>query len=98
MVIGLSCSEKLNYLYSDKRYRGKEGQGGMRVRCFSCCKGEKRRGLWYGRVVCSLALALVALDSLVRGSRGHSGACAAHFSLVKRKDKTTHVCLERAVF
>jgi hypothetical protein len=47
-----------------------------------------------GRMVCSL----VALDSLVRGSRGHLGPYAAHLSLLKRKDKATHVCLERAMF
>jgi hypothetical protein len=43
----------------------KEGQGGMRTRCFSYCKGKKRRGTVVGRVVCSL----VALDSLVREPR-----------------------------
>jgi hypothetical protein len=44
-------------------------------------------------MICSL----VALDSLVRGSRGHSKAVRyrAHLSLMRRKDKATHVGLER---
>jgi hypothetical protein len=45
-----------------------------------------------------MACSLVDLDSLVRGSRVAQGLCAAHLSLVKRKDEATHVCLERAMF
>jgi hypothetical protein len=36
-------------LYSTTRLQqigAKGGSGEMRVRCFSCCKGGKRRGLW----------------------------------------------------
>ena len=45
---------------------------------FPIVKGKREGGLWdYGRVVCSL----VALDSLVRGSRGHSGAVSYSFFL-----------------
>jgi hypothetical protein len=67
-------------LYSNTKPRqigAKEGQDGKRARCFSYCKGEKRRGtVVCGRVVCSL----VALGSLVRESRGHSGAvCCSSF-------------------
>jgi hypothetical protein len=42
-------------LYSNAKLRqigAKEGQGGKRARCFSYCKGEKRRGIvvgWYAR-------------------------------------------------
>jgi hypothetical protein len=84
-------------LYSNTKLRqieATEGQGGMRARCFSYCTGGKRRGT--GRAACSL----VALYeySLVRGVEATQGLCAACLSLVKKKDKTTHVGLERAVF
>jgi hypothetical protein len=39
---------------------------------------------------------------IVKGERGGveatPGLCAAHLSLVKRKDNATRVCLERAMF
>ena len=67
-------------LYSNAKLRqigAKEGQGEKRARCFSYCKrGKEKRDC--GRMACSL----VALDSLVRGSRsrGHSGAvCCSSF-------------------
>jgi hypothetical protein len=43
---------------------------------------------------------LVSLDSLARGVEATQGMRAAHLSLVEveRKDKTNHICLERAVF
>ena len=46
------------------------------------------------------AFPLVALYSLLRGGRGHSGAIsyAARIFLVKGKDEATRVCLEREMF
>ena len=59
-------------LYSTTRLwqvGAKGGSGEMRARYFSCCKRGKEKG-GCGRMACSL----VALDSFVSGSRGHSGA------------------------
>ena len=41
---------------------------------------------------------MVSFDSLVRGVEATQGLYAARLSLVKRKDKATHVCLERPIF
>jgi hypothetical protein len=62
-------------------------------------KGHKKNKLHVsfagcGRVECSL----VALDSLVRGVDATQELYAAHLSLVTRKDKATHVRLEREMF
>jgi hypothetical protein len=54
---------------------------------------RKRKGDC-GRAACSL----VALDSLTRGSRGHSGADSRLSTLSKEKDKATRVCLEHKLF
>jgi hypothetical protein len=60
----------------------------MRARCFSysIVKGEREGDC--GRA----AYSLVALDSLVRRIEATQGLYAAHLSLVKGKDKATHVC------
>jgi hypothetical protein len=59
-------------LYNTTKLRqieAKGGKGGMRARCLSYCKGGEEEGDC-GRT----PFPLVALDSLVRGGRGHSGA------------------------
>jgi hypothetical protein len=55
----------------------------MRARCFSYRKGGKRKGAVVGRG---------------GGVEATHGLCAAHLSLVRRKDKATHVGLGRAMF
>jgi hypothetical protein len=77
-------------LYSNAKLRqmgAKEGQGGTRARCFSYCKWGKEKGDCGNRVVCSL----VALGSLVRGSRGHSGAvcCSSFLGEEERQDNSS---------
>ena len=66
---GLYIIVRTNSTTKLRLIEAKGGCVGMRARCFSYCKGGKRRG-GCGRMVWSL----VALDSLVRGSRGHSRA------------------------
>jgi hypothetical protein len=63
------------------RFRLKVAKAGSARVAFPIVNGEREGGLWYDRMACSL----VTLGSLVRGSRGHSGAVRCSAFLVEEE-------------
>jgi hypothetical protein len=61
---------------------------------FPVVKGGREGELWQGGMLVSCPRLPCEGESV----EATQGLYAANFSLVKRKDKATHICLERATF